>query len=349
MDTVGRAPVTFVLEDGIRAVEPFFPKKLFDRDARRALRRIARRMPPVMTAFGFECRLRKGEPTVDLGFPVEPNGGREQLAHGKLRRGLREDAAWQRVRALCIRWAETDSLLHTWVPFLCFEFDAVSAMQKAPQPSLFVTLDSPLVRAADEPPAAAPEMGATREALPLLTGGPVPRELVAQIVGCFAALPAQARLLHVGIMLGRGFPGVRLSVASPREDVVPYLEKCGWNGSTSEIDEVLHRYVLAGGLVQFDFDIAAGVVRPKLGIGLTPRDSAAWAVLEERLVADELCSRRKRKALRAWPGASAAHLEGAGACLLARYLSHVKIGCGPGLPPEAKAYLGVDVRPSLFR
>jgi hypothetical protein len=149
-------------------------------------------------------------------------------------------------------------------------------------------------------------------------------------------------------MLGRQLAGVRLSVVVRRSEVLPYLVKCGWSASTSEIEELLHRFTDADDEVQFDFDMGGGAIRPRLGIGIAPRDEAGWVRLLDQLVSDGLCVEAKSEALLGWPGASMAGLKGVGACVLRRELSHVKLTCGPNEPTEAKAYFGVFPRRSLF-
>jgi len=338
----------FSLKDAFRGVAPELSEALVTPDARSTLQAIAKRLPPVMTSFGFECRLQEGASAVDLGFPVEANEGRDLLARGEVSRPLREDDAWRRIRALCERWSDPDSAMHRWVPFLCFEVDAASAGDDAPVPSLFVTLDSPLERLPDDPVQTRPEFMAMREAVPILSGASMPVALETNLVSCFAALPNESRVLHAGVMLSRQLIGVRLSVAASRGEVVPYLQKCSWAEATFEIEDTLLRYAADDTPVQFDFDVGASAIRPKLGIGLAPQDDASWTRLLAQLVEDGLCTQAKRAALLEWPGSSMASLDSV-ACVLRRDLSHVKLGCGPHQPREAKAYFGVTPGRSLFR
>ena len=105
----------FSLIGAMLETAPHLPQSLVTPEAFAGLSTIAKRTPPVMSSFGFECRLRAGQGAVDLGFPVPPDEGREILASGKLARRFRRSEVWRRICALCARWIDPASPMHRWI------------------------------------------------------------------------------------------------------------------------------------------------------------------------------------------------------------------------------------------
>ena len=318
--------------------------------ALRALRALARAVPGVGRSFGFECRLGADDDAVDLGIAVTAeDGGRDVLGglagDPLLARAVARDERWRRLSNLAARWGDPRSALHGWVPFVGLEYDAGSAREAIPVPSVFVALDAPL---ADET-AQRPSLAAAREAAALLRGHLTPA-LEAKLVEGFEKLPPGAYVLHLGAMLGRDQEGLRLSVALPGEAVEGYLRSLGGGAAAgaAALAFALLPERLARAQVDFDLYPAVG---PRIGFGVRPETSEpeAWAALAGELVTLGMAREAKARALLEWPGASPVKGGGTDGWIAARrQLSHAKLVCAVGRPFEAKAYFGATLVRSLF-
>jgi hypothetical protein len=331
--------------DTLEALGPLLPPQLIDPAASRGLATIAASVPDVATTFGFECRLRETDPTVDLGLAISPaNGGRELLASldGNLEEpiGPTRDARWRRIRDFGRGWSDPDAALHDWVPFVFMEFDAAAAAATIPIPSLFVALDAPLAPLArDAPPAVSPPIAALRQSFALLSGRPLEPDVDEAVVRAFRSLPEGGWVMHVGVMLGRDSKGLRLSVCAPGDAVPAYLRGLDGDEAAAGAAELLERIRAHVPRTQVDFDLTPAL-HPRLGFGLQPRVEGGWARLLADVEAEGWSSSRKTKALLEWPGRSEARLGGV-PHVLHRNLSHVKLVCTSGEPTQAKAYIGV--------
>ena len=169
-----------------------------------------------------------------------------------------------------------------------------------------------------------------------------------------------ARLSHVGVMLARPEPALRLHVSEiPLRDLRGYLGRIGWCGDVDEAESLGRLLLEFGDLLIACFDIVEDLT-PRLGLecffdhrqGVDPR----WGALLSRLTELGLCVSEKADALLAWPGA-VTPLEASAPWpgdliasslqrspdllgLIERRLSHVKLALVPGVPVMAKAYFG---------
>lgn len=340
--------MSYRARDVVAAVRADAPSALLPDDAWPGLEALAGAVPDGADPVGFEIRLAAGDGTADLGAALAAGGeaaarlaGREP---GEVDRLVEASDGWRRLRDFARAWTEAGSLVARWVPFLFLELDADAAGGPAPTPSVFVALDAPL----DEPTGAGSiALALAREAGRLLHGGPLAGALEARMAACFEALPEAGSPLHLGAMLGRKAPGVRLSMAMPREALPGYLDAIGWRGDDA-LDRCLARHEPPAGLVQVDFDVS-DAIHPRLGLAYRPTRPEGWAALLDRLVADGPCAAAKRDALLAWPGADTRRLAGYGfPCRMTRETSHVKLSVEAERPVEAKAYFSVSARPAFF-
>jgi hypothetical protein len=307
--------------------------------ARSDLLRLARTVPPVAQTFGFECRLTPEDDRVDLGIGVSALRGAPDLTQIGVRGRwphLERDERWLRIGRLACAWTDRGTPLNTWASFLFLEFDEESAAAATPIPSIFVGLDSPIEGSS----AASPELQAAREAASLLA--PDDESASDRLGHAFACLPSGSRALHVGVMLGRSHPSIRLSVLLPGSEAAPYLRRLG-HLAASEL-ALKAREDLAGlrEHAQLDFELGPGPT-DRIGFGLQPdvQGTAAWPALLERLSKSADLSAPKCAALLRWPGTS--RLNG---WSLQRELSHVKLACSNDGASQLKAYFGVTPLPS---
>lgn len=318
-------------------------------DAWPALEVLAGAVPDGANPIGFEVRLAECDGTVDLGAALAAGSdAAAQLAGhepGDLDRLVEASDAWRRLRDFARGWTGDEPLLASWIPFLFLELDSQASRDVVPTPSVFVALDAPVD---ESPDAGSTALALAREAARHLHGGPLGERLDARLAACFEALPEAGVALHLGAMLGRKSPGVRLSMAMPQDAVPRYLSAIGWSAADDTLDRCLARYEPPRGWAQVDFDVTDSI-QPRLGLGYRPVDAHAWAELLDRLVADGRCAAPKRDALLAWGGGVTRRLEGYGfPCRMEREVSHVKLSVEAGRPLEAKAYFSVSAKPSFF-
>ena len=176
---------------------------------------------------------------------------------------------------------------------------------------------------------------------------------------CHAALPAGTRISHIGLMLGRAHPVVRVHISRmPLASYGSFLQHIGWPGDTGPVQHLAH--VLGA---QCDHIIlcvdAADAVGATLGLecffsdgdGMDPR----WPAFLDWLVEQGMCTAAKRTGLLRWVGITqptpdngwpdnwiiesllqpATHFG-----VFSRRLSHVKVSFEPGRDLTAKAYFG---------
>jgi hypothetical protein len=315
-----------VLAERIARAARSLPAELADPGARRALERIVVRAPPVGHPFGFECRLAPGQGPVDLGIGVV----REQaasLADWADPRG----PAWAPLVTFLRRWRR-DQLLASWIPFLFLEFDADAGGEAAPLPSLFLALDSSLSRPSTAE--TAPEVRAALHAFATLHGR-ADLGFEECLQRAYTALPDDARLLHVGALLGRGTEQPRISVSIAAPAAADYLLALGGREAARGLDEGLEPLRRRWSRVQLDFD-AGPEPRPRCGVGLRPvQADGDWDALFADLEDAGWACPGKLAALRRWSGSEPRGGRSQ------RRLSHLKVVCAPGRRPESKAYLEV--------
>lgn len=300
------------------------PAEIAGPRAVRALEQLAFGAPPIGHPFGFECRLVPGEAPVDLGIGLV----REQatpLAEWADGRG----PAWVPVVSFLRRWCR-DPLLASWIPFVFLEFDAEADGDGERLPSLFLALDSSLSRAPTAQ--AAPEVRAALHALATLHGrADLEREECLR--RAHDALPHDARLLHVGALLGRETGRPRISVSIAATAAADYLLALGGAEAARGLREGLEPLPRRWARVQLDFD-AGPEPHPRCGVGLRPdRSDGDWdSLLSAFEIAGWACP-DKMAAVRRWTSAAPRRAGGR------RRLSHLKLVCAPGRRPESKAYL----------
>ena len=160
------------------------------------------------------------------------------------------------------------------------------------------------------------------------------------LVRAFASLPPGARVLHVGVMLGRPTPSIRLSVLLPGAAAADYLRRIGRNAAAGIAGSARATFGDLLSLTQLDFDLAPAALE-RIGFGLRPASAADWGALLDRLSESVTIGEDKRAALLRWPGESSRSHPDGGAWRMRREISHVKLACAESGEPQLKAYIGV--------
>jgi hypothetical protein len=323
------------LDNYLAAIEEHLPTVLVSSAALSDIRAIARELPPVRSAC-FECPL--GEVGVETDFSVCADGALDALAgrsaSAMLNNTIVTSPPWQRFRAFCEGWSASALLRQTSNIWL--EFDRSCHTVPILRPSVFFGVH----RIHDRQRLA--EAGVR-----LLRGGPLPGQLGHVLSLCFKALPTNARVFQVAVMLSRKNVPVRLCVIGlARDQLLDYLLAIGWPGSIEDVEHILQsisRYlpVLS---VAFDLDSGVDCVGPRLGIecymgreyqlmNVFPK----WEQFLKQLVSLGLCLPSERDALLTWPGY--AFRDVIFPSVFFRGLNHVKVVWEPPGFVYAKAYL----------
>jgi hypothetical protein len=305
--------------DWLEVLAPRLIEPLFTSEAVERLRGLATVLPGECQGT-LETRLAPGASTVDLSLRLRTAAEARALA-----------ARIPSVQEFLSRWVE-GSLEPVRAVWLEFDLD-----RDQPAPVVCAKL-----------PRALDTDWLTGILLPSLQGGPLPEGQRELILACLRALPETATLLYIFNLRARGSDAVRLEIFG--------LEPAGMLGYLRDVaPEMIAAVEPAASIFEeverlhLSFDVTEEIL-PRIGIeGSFPRQpprEPRWSVLLERLVERDLCSPAKRDSLLAWPGYDTfwtapqrwpAELGPRGACI--RLLSHLKVVCGLGRDPEAKAYL----------
>lgn len=313
------------------------------------LQELARELPPIHRGI-FECRLGANTPQVDLsqgilGYDGEPAVLIEHIARMALVSDGEMHPAWSRLQDFCTRWDDTHSPLHGSIRTIWLEFDLVSPSPSAPAPSLFLSLKSDDLTASEA-------RAVVVEALGVLLDEQAFSALRHNVRRCFEAATEGTRVLYVGTMLARQTEAVRIEFHPPTPDrVIPYLEQIGWSGPVGEVENLMAQLVdLVDRIDMVDINVGTRIF-PTIGLQCvldkSPHHEPRWATFLDHLVAQGMCTQRKRDALLAWPGytnPSSAPLSQLPDQLevFKRQISHIKIVRHPRRSLEAKAYLWFD-------
>jgi hypothetical protein len=323
------------LENYLAAIDEHLPSVLVSSAALSDIRAIARELPPVRTAC-FECPL--GEVGVETDFSVCADGALDALggrsASAKLNNTIVTSPPWQRFRAFCESWSASALLRQTSNIWL--EFDRSRHTVPILKPSVFFGVH----RIKDRQRLA--EAGVR-----LLRGGLLPEQLAHALSLSFRALPENANVFQVGVMLSRKNTPVRLCVLGIAPDqLLDYLLAIGWSGSIEDVEHILHSISQYLPCLAVDFDLDSGVngVAPRLGIECymgreyqLVKVHPNWELLLKQLVKLGLCLPSERDALLTWPGYT--FRDVILPSVFFRGLNHVKVVWEPPGFVYAKAYL----------
>ena len=342
------------LRDSFALIAPSLAPELISAGWASTLAAVADALPPVHTA-GFECRLGAGARQVDIQQGIHRLDG-HPAAIARFLAASASSPEWELVRRLCERWAEPGTSLHEGLSEVWLEVDVPGEAQARSfdlgqlVPSVFAVLR----------PDAVDGLSVAHDVLLTLVG-PASAELLGPVLDrCAAACPQGARVSHLGMMLGRPVPAMRVHVSQLRLDAfATYLADVAWPGDPAPAESLARMLLENCDQVSLCLDVVGGLL-PHLGLesfffqkqGVDPR----WRPLLAGLVRLGFCTQEKADALLRWPG-SVSPPETAPAWpddlivqslarpedvfgMVERRLSHVKLTWSPLLPPTAKAYFG---------
>ncbi|HEX2088034.1 MAG TPA: hypothetical protein VHF89_20270, partial [Solirubrobacteraceae bacterium] len=329
------------LAESLALVRPDLPPELVPAAARDDLDALARGLAPVHRA-GFEVRLGDS-PQVDLQQGFAAGDGELARLRAHLTAVDVDEGVRDRLGGFLAACEDAGSPLHGAVRDLWLEFD------RPPVAALSVFAGFHPGRSAAAP-----------DAVGLLAGGAAAARFARALERCLAAVPPGAHLSHVGLMLGRPTPLVRVNVKRlAAEQVGPFLRDAGWPADGGDAEALARRLGRHADGVTLCLDLTERVA-PRLGLEChldrQPPAEPRWRDLLDELVAAGSCTAAKRDALLAWAGRvvpAAAPAPWPADLVLAslrrppdhftcldRQLSHVKVEWAPGTAPAAKGYFG---------
>lgn len=357
----------FSLAGTLDVMRPHLPGALASADAfERARAAVDHLDAEITNGIYFECRLRRGSPRVDLVIAVHAYGAALLgAASGSGPPGCRRaQPAGRRLSAFCRRWTAPTSPLRTLVDHLWLEYDVEqepSLEEARSGPGVFCSLRGSH-RMAHPAPALCRR---ALDALEALTGHEASRAVRECLHACFARLPPETGVPHVGLMFGRETPTVRICIAKLlAEGAAGFIAATAGVGG-EDIADITRLASLPDGpggplyvpMLHLDIDERRGFI-PRVGMErqfthtcqLAGRTGAGERQLLDTLTARGLCSREKRDALLKWPGRTVALMpHEVWWSVVERRVNHVKFVYEPDSGVETKGYLFARHRPYRAR
>ncbi|MEA5557103.1 hypothetical protein [Nodularia spumigena] len=334
---------------------------LIGEDAVLSLTRLAGNLAPILQG-GFECRLSANATQVDLqqcivGNEQELDLLQEFIAGAVSTCEETEYPKWLRLRDFLAEWR---SCLES-IPEIWLEFDVDGTAPPTPPrkrggelplPAIFLGLPHDVSPAVET-------YGIAVKSLNLLLGDFGWSGWQDNLYGCFAACPDGAFVSHIGVMLSRNSPALRVNVKRLQPDLlIPYLQEIGWQGKTVQVAELMTELFALVDRITVCLDVGDQIY-PQIGLECIllnqPDSESRWAIFLDYLVERGLCEPEKREALLNWPGeinpinssvpwpddliAASLLQPRERFTVFERRLSHIKIVSQPESPFVAKAYL----------
>ena len=303
---------------------------------------------------GFEVRLGDGD-EVDLQQGIVADAAEHRALLEHLRRAGAEGGAWRGVAALVERWQDPASELHDAIEDVWLEFDD----RRAGALSVFVGFSRTAGTTESRLRAACVASAALGDG-----------DLSPAVRRCFEACPPGSFVRHLGMMVGRPAPFVRVNVRHVEPaGLAGYLAAVGWDGEAADATALASELATHVDGVTLCLDVGTSVQR-RLGFeahGVRGAPEPRWGRCSTRwsLAAGAprpsatRCSRGPGSSRRppegTWPPALARDALLAPAdhfTAIARVISHVKLVLTPGRPVQAKGYIGFEhrwLRPALNR
>lgn len=319
------------------------------------LKSLAGHLPPILQG-GFECRLIGDSSQVDLQQCIQSTGSEREILKEYIAkvidRGITSDSPWLKLQDFLRSWSQPDSLLNRNITEIWLEFDNQDTGASLPTPAIFLGFPQKVLPSAEIYPT-------LEKSLNLLLGESIWKPWQDNLKRCFEACSEPVFISHVGIMLSRNTPALRVNIKRLQSDtLMPYLQEIGWQNETESLDALARQLFPLVERITVCLDVG-NKIYPKLGLECIflhqPPEETRWEKLIEYLVAQKLCKPAKKETLLNWVGKTTpvntkaswpsqliiesllkpTHLF----TVFDRRLSHLKITWQPNHSLEAKAYL----------
>lgn len=383
------------LTESLDVLLPNLMPVLVGSDAVLALKSLAGNLAPILRG-GFECRLSANTRQVDLQQCIVREERelallREFVAAAIANNDISVDSGWGKLQEFLNDWCDLSPLPpspgrgggnfednyeaisppslvgkgagglgHSTlqaIPEIWLEFDVKNLSNCLPLPAIFFGLPQEASPTIDSYKIAA-------KSLDLLLDRRGWREWQDNLDLCFSACPKSVFVSHIGAMLSRNFPALRVNIKRlPPDGLISYLQAVGWQGETTAVEALMRQLFELCDRITVCLDVG-NKIYPQIGLECIfikqPPSEPRWSILLDYLVKLGLCDREKREALLHWPGQTHPMNSPAvwpktliAASLLQprerftvfdRRLSHIKISWRSQRPLEAKAYLWFEHR-----
>ena len=331
-----------------------FPPELVGEGGWERLLDRARRLPGAVSdaPFGFEFHLGKPAPDADL-CVVALSGS--ELSRHYVREGAHAEPgspAAALAAGLQEQAANPESYLARSVSGVMLEYDLAGlAPGRPPPPPGFFLAPMPSAPGSRDGFFEHRDPAGLLAALAVTVGWDGHEEMLGAVERIYAALPERGYVLQAGALPARSPRAFRmLLMGIAKEEVPALLERVEWPGPTAEAADVLADMDDLVAYVAVSLDVTARGPGPRLGLELYrplkwfAADRRGWRPFIARLVEKGWCLPAKAEGLRRWPGTE--RLLGGGRIHHVRQgINHVKVVVEPGARTEAKAYVGMSVRP----
>ena len=321
-------------------------------DAALGLKALANNLAPILRG-GFECRLSTDSSPVDFQQCIAADESESTLLQEKVYASVTSAigrSADPRVSQLQDFLAQWQLSLHA-IPEIWLEYD-VNHSSAFALPAIFFGLPQEVSPALET-------YSIATKSLDLLLGHSGWHEWQHNVEQCFRACPDGVFISHIGVMLSRKTPALRVNVKRLQPDTLtPYLQEIGWPGETEELEALMEQLLRFVDRITVCLDVGDRIY-PKIGLECIllkdPNNRDRWASFLDNLVEQQLCTEDKKTALLKWidpnqkinsiptwplrfsPKPIAETPDQSH--LLDRQLSHIKLTWQPQQPLEAKAYL----------
>ncbi|MEO8621106.1 MAG: hypothetical protein ABI625_08565 [bacterium] len=333
------------------------PQALVSDAARLGLRAVAAQLSASLSnSLYFEAPLDAESRRVDLIVRVDRIAGAMLTRHvsRSTNPSLQTGPIWTRIHELAARWQSADSVLRAAGAAMWLEFDVepdtcdrITTQREGCPPGVFF----------DFTPAAYSQRSRERRfelvvaALAPLTDSATKRDPRSAIRRCIDALPANAAISSVGVLLPRDASTIRLCVRGvAHHELANYLRAIGWPGSVQRLEQLIHTMDTPehaerpiAGLIHLDVGVE---LKPRVGIEyrfrrrVQVRGVVTETAFLERLVREGLCAPFKRDAMLTWPGCSLDQMpHELWTSLVLRRINHIKLMYDDARDPHAKGYL----------
>lgn len=337
------------------AVDARLPGALVSPEAKARIGQVAARLPAAFCQICLECRLEPGVDRVDLLICSAQGEYGQDALRASFASGA-DVGPLGSSRAFVEEWVEPGTLLQREVPVMWLEYDLLPGGGE-PDPFAFMCLDRSYMRgnAVGSSPgsqiASSHIRGVAERGLGLLLGGPPEPAALDTLDRCIGSLPPAGYLSALSVMPQRGRRDLRVSVAVPHGEVIPWLRAINWPGNEEGVELALD--ILGSGCARpaVHFDVGESV-RPTIAFDFylrtRPSETPSWARALDRLVEGGTCDRDRGQAALDWIGDETVDLPGA------EWLVNIDRQLFFKLLPrldgsiEAKAYLCIQHRYALF-
>ena len=225
------------LAESIDVLLPDLVPKLVVPDAVLGLKALADNLVPILRG-GFECRLNANTSQVDFQQCIVPDEGELTLLQERIAAitsidGISTDTRWSQLQEFLAEW----QLYLKSIPEIWLEYDSNNSSIFLPIPAIFFGLPQEVSPAIETHAIAI-------KSLDLLLGHSGWQDWQDNLERCFKACPDGVFVSHIGVMLSRNSPALRVNVKRLQPDLlIPYLQQIGWQEETRELGALMKTVV----------------------------------------------------------------------------------------------------------